>query len=107
MEALKKRRRWLEDELDKGIDTIELDNEIVEFNRLIKRLKASESYKEHDYRKKCDLNELDIVEVAGRKRRGRRKRGGRRGQKRRGRCWKGYRPTPGKKPYSRGSCQRA
>ena len=23
-----------------------------------------------------------------------------------GRCWKGYRPTPGKKPYSKGSCMK-
>jgi hypothetical protein len=24
--------------------------------------------------------------------------------KKKGRCWKGYKPTPGKKPYSKGSC---
>ena len=24
-----------------------------------------------------------------------------------GRCWAGYKPTPGKKPYSKGSCQKA
>ena len=23
------------------------------------------------------------------------------------RCWKGYEPTPGKKPYSKGSCRKA
>ena len=23
-----------------------------------------------------------------------------------GRCWAGYKPTPGKKPYSKGSCQK-
>ena len=26
--------------------------------------------------------------------------------KKKGRCWKGYRPTPGKKPYSPGSCMK-
>ena len=26
--------------------------------------------------------------------------------KKKGRCWKGYRPTPGKKPYSKGSCMK-
>jgi hypothetical protein len=25
-------------------------------------------------------------------------------QKKKGRCWKGYKPTPGKEPYSKGSC---
>ena len=25
----------------------------------------------------------------------------------RGRCWSGYKPTPGKKPYSKGSCMKA
>ena len=24
----------------------------------------------------------------------------------RGRCWKGYEPTPGKEPFSKGSCQK-
>ena len=24
-----------------------------------------------------------------------------------GRCWDGYKPTPGKKPYSKGSCTKA
>jgi hypothetical protein len=28
-------------------------------------------------------------------------------EKKRGRCWKGYEPVPGKKPYSKGSCQKA
>jgi hypothetical protein len=23
------------------------------------------------------------------------------------RCWKGYEPTPGKKPYSNGSCKKS
>lgn len=23
-----------------------------------------------------------------------------------GRCWKGYKPVPGKKPYSKGSCKK-
>ena len=27
--------------------------------------------------------------------------------KKRGRCWKGYKPTPGKTPYSKGSCRKA
>ena len=31
--------------------------------------------------------------------------GGRKSKKS-GRCWKGYEPTPGKKPYSDGSCQK-
>lgn len=26
-------------------------------------------------------------------------------EKKRGRCWKGYKPTPGVKPYAKGSCQ--
>jgi len=26
--------------------------------------------------------------------------------RKKGRCWKGYRPTPGKKPYSKGSCMK-
>jgi len=26
--------------------------------------------------------------------------------KKKGRCWKGYKPTPGKKPYSPGSCMK-
>ena len=26
--------------------------------------------------------------------------------KKKGRCWKGYKPTPGKKPYSKGSCMK-
>ena len=26
--------------------------------------------------------------------------------KRKNRCWKGYRPTKGKKPYSKGSCKK-
>ncbi len=25
---------------------------------------------------------------------------------RQSRCWKGYKPTPGKKPYSKGSCRK-
>lgn len=33
--------------------------------------------------------------------------GGGRKSKKSGRCWKGYKPTPGKKPYSDGSCQKA
>ena len=33
--------------------------------------------------------------------------GNRRSKKKKGRCWKGYKPTPGKKPYSDGSCQKA
>ena len=32
--------------------------------------------------------------------------GGGRKSKKSGRCWKGYEPTPGKKPYSDGSCQK-
>ena len=24
-----------------------------------------------------------------------------------GRCWSGYKPTPGKKPFSKGSCMKA
>lgn len=27
--------------------------------------------------------------------------------KMKGRCWSGYKPTPGKKAYSKGSCMRA
>lgn len=27
-------------------------------------------------------------------------------EKKKGRCWKGYKPTPGKKPYSKGSCMK-
>ena len=27
--------------------------------------------------------------------------------KSKGRCWSGYKPTPGKKPYSKGSCMKA
>ena len=27
-------------------------------------------------------------------------------EKKKGRCWTGYKPTPGKKPYSEGSCQK-
>ena len=26
-------------------------------------------------------------------------------EKKKGRCWKGYKPTPGVKPYAKGSCQ--
>jgi len=26
-------------------------------------------------------------------------------KKKKGRCWKGYEPTPGKEPYSKGSCR--
>ena len=26
-------------------------------------------------------------------------------EKKKGRCWEGYEPTPGKKPYSEGSCK--
>jgi Domain of unknown function (DUF6321) len=26
-------------------------------------------------------------------------------KKKKGRCWKGYKPTPGVKPYAKGSCQ--
>lgn len=33
--------------------------------------------------------------------------GNRRSKKSGGRCWKGYKPTPGKKRYSDGSCQKA
>ncbi|MGZ0214214.1 MAG: hypothetical protein ACKVI4_17180 [Actinomycetales bacterium] len=29
------------------------------------------------------------------------------GEKKKGRCWTGYEPVPGKKPYSDGSCQKA
>ena len=25
--------------------------------------------------------------------------------RKKGRCWAGYEPTPGKKPYSKGSCR--
>ena len=25
----------------------------------------------------------------------------------RGRCWSGYKPTPGKKPYTKGSCMKS
>lgn len=25
----------------------------------------------------------------------------------RGRCWSGYKPVPGKKPYSKGSCAKS
>ena len=32
--------------------------------------------------------------------------GGRRSKKKEGRCWKGYEPTPGKEPYSDGSCRK-
>ena len=32
--------------------------------------------------------------------------GGGRKSKKSGRCWKGYEPTPGKEPYSDGSCQK-
>ena len=28
-------------------------------------------------------------------------------KKKKGRCWKGYEPTPGKEPYSEGSCRKA
>lgn len=31
--------------------------------------------------------------------------GGRK-KKKKGRCWEGYEPTPGKEPYSDGSCQK-
>lgn len=31
---------------------------------------------------------------------------GRRRRRRRNRCWKGYRPVRGKKPYSKGSCKK-
>ena len=27
-------------------------------------------------------------------------------EKRKKRCWSGFEPTPGKKPYSKGSCRR-
>lgn len=27
-------------------------------------------------------------------------------QKKKGRCWDGYKPTPGKEPYSEGSCEK-
>ena len=33
--------------------------------------------------------------------------GGRRSKKKKGRSWKGYKPTPGDKPYAEGSCQKA
>lgn len=33
--------------------------------------------------------------------------GNRRSKKKKSRCWKGYKPTPGKKPYSEGSCKKA
>jgi len=33
--------------------------------------------------------------------------GNRRSKKSKNRCWKGYEPTPGKAPYSDGSCQKA
>jgi hypothetical protein len=26
-------------------------------------------------------------------------------ERKKGRCWKGYKPTPGVKPYAKGSCQ--
>lgn len=32
--------------------------------------------------------------------------GNRRSKKKKGRCWKGYEPTPGVKPYADGSCQK-
>lgn len=28
------------------------------------------------------------------------------GGKKKGRCWSGYKPTPGKKAFSKGSCQK-
>lgn len=28
-------------------------------------------------------------------------------KKKKGRCWEGYKPTPGKEPYSDGSCMKA
>jgi hypothetical protein len=27
--------------------------------------------------------------------------------KKSGRCWEGYKPTPGKKPYDKGSCTKS
>lgn len=27
--------------------------------------------------------------------------------KKSGRCWSGYKPTPGKRPYSKGSCMKS
>ena len=33
--------------------------------------------------------------------------GRRKKEKKKGRCWKGYKPTPGKEPYSEGSCMKA
>jgi len=32
------------------------------------------------------------------------KKGGMKGKK--GRCWSGYKPTPGKKPFTKGSCMK-
>lgn len=32
--------------------------------------------------------------------------GGRKKREKRGRCWKDYEPTPGKEPYTDGSCQK-
>ena len=47
----------------------------------------------------ADRNELAIRKSAL-------KREAKEDDKKKGRCWTGYKPTPGKKPYSDGSCQK-
>ena len=34
------------------------------------------------------------------------KMGGKKGGGKKGRCWSGYKPTPGKKAFSKGSCMK-
>tara|TARA_B110000858_G_C17462237_1_gene318975 strand:+ start:244 stop:423 length:180 start_codon:yes stop_codon:yes gene_type:complete len=42
------------------------------------------------------------------KTKGTKKMGGKKsGGKKKGRCWSGYKPTPGKKAFSKGSCQKS
>lgn len=51
------------------------------------------------------MDELELMRKRGRRRTRRTRR--KKPMKRKNRCWRGYRPVPGKTPFSDGSCKKA
>lgn len=53
------------------------------------------------------MDELELMKKRGRRKGRTRRTRRKKPMKRKNRCWKGYRPVPGKTPFSSGSCKKA
>lgn len=70
-----------------------------------KEMKEFPYPKTEEQRKEADAEEKKAIKDAAEKAKIRNEAGAGM-DKKEGRCWEGYKPTPGKKPYSEGSCQK-